>query len=185
MDTSHTSSVTFLFADPGDSLLLWEQHPAAMQAASPRFRAALQQSITAQGGEVFNISNDTLQAAFYNAPDAVSAALQAQHALLAGAWELPLRPRLALLTGSSQRQGNEFLGPAPHRAAKLLSVAHGGQILLCHITADLAGGSLPEDISLVNLGEHRLPDLTHPERLYQLMAPGLPVEFPRSSRSII
>ena len=121
MDTSHTSSVTFLFADPGDSLLLWEQHPAAMQAASPRFRAALQQSITAQGGEVFNISNDTLQAAFYNAPDAVSAALQAQHALIG--W------RLGVAAAPTVGFAHRFL-PAPGERIPWPGAAPGSQAVV-------------------------------------------------------
>jgi predicted ATPase/class 3 adenylate cyclase len=178
MSISRSTSVTFLFADPGDSLTLWEQHTAAMQAALPHFRSALQQAVLAQHGEVFNLSNDTLQAAFQNATDAVNAALQAQNALLSIAWDLPLHPRLALLTGSAHRQENEFFGPALHRTARLLSVAHGNQVLLCSITADLARSSLPPDVSLLDLGEHRLADLTHPERLFQLTAPGLPEDFP-------
>ena len=60
----------------------------------------------------------------------------------------------------------------------MLAVAHSGQILLCHVSADLARSGLPGEVSLLDLGEHRLPDLTHPERLFQLAAPGLPADFP-------
>jgi predicted ATPase/DNA-binding CsgD family transcriptional regulator/class 3 adenylate cyclase len=178
LNTGNTASVTFLFADPGNSLLLWEQHSKAMHAALPLFRLNLQKAIAAHQGEILNLFNDTLQAAFQSASDAVNAAIDAQRSLLSETWQLPLQPRFALLTDSSQRIGNEFLGQAPHRAARLLSVAHSGQILLCEVSASLTQDNLPEHASLLDLGEHCLPDLTRPERIYQLAAPGLPSEFP-------
>jgi predicted ATPase/class 3 adenylate cyclase len=175
---NNSGSITFLFADAGNSLLLWEQHSEAMHAALPLFRANIQKAITAHQGEIFNQFNDTLQAAFQSATDAINAALDAQRNLLAAAWELPLQPRFALLTGSSQRIGNEYLGQSPHHAARLLSVAHSGQILLCEVSASLTQDNLPELASLLDLGKHCLPDLTRPERIFQLAVPGLPAEFP-------
>jgi predicted ATPase/DNA-binding CsgD family transcriptional regulator/class 3 adenylate cyclase len=177
LDSSGTRLTTFLLADPGDSLQLWEQHAPAMQAALPGFRLALQQAIAANHGELLSMVNDTVQAAFQSAPDALKAALAAQRTLLAVDWNFPLRPRLALLTGTVQRQGREYLGQAPHRAVRQLAVAHGGQVLLCQITAHLVADDLPDAVSLLDLGEHRLPDLARSERIFQLVAPGLPENF--------
>lgn len=177
MDSNPSRLTTFLLADPGDSLQLWEQHATALQAALPRFRLALQQAIAANHGELLSVVNDTVQAAFHSAPDALKAALAAQRALLAVDWKFPLRPRLALLTGTVQRQGREYLGQAPHRAVRQLAVGHGGQVLLCQITAQLVADDLPDAVSLLDLGEHRLPDLARSERIFQLVAPGLPEHF--------
>jgi predicted ATPase/DNA-binding CsgD family transcriptional regulator/class 3 adenylate cyclase len=178
LDTMPAVSTTFLFAEPADSLQLWEQHPKEMEASLPRFRQILQHATAAKHGLIFNQFIDIVHAAFQSAPDAVLAALEAQRRLLAEVWGYPMQPRLALLTGSAQRDGSGFLGQAPHRAARLLSVAHPGQVLLCHITADLMRDSLPEGVTLLDLGEHRLPDLTRSERVFQLYAPGLPDNFP-------
>jgi predicted ATPase/DNA-binding CsgD family transcriptional regulator len=146
--------------------------------ALPRFHSILQKVVAAQNGEIFDITNDTLQAAFSNGPDAIKAAMLAQVDLLAADWDVPFRPRLALVTGTAHRQEESFYGPTLHHAARFLSVAHPGQILLCQITAHLVREYLPDYVSLLDLGEHRLSDLSSAERLYQLNGPGLPADFP-------
>jgi predicted ATPase/DNA-binding CsgD family transcriptional regulator/class 3 adenylate cyclase len=178
LGTMSSASTTFLFAEPANSLKLWEQNHAAIQASLPRFRHIMQQATAAYHGLIFNQFNDSVQAAFPSAPDAVQAALEAQRQLITEKWGFPMQTRLALLTGSAQREGSEFLGQAPHRAARMLSIAHGGQVLLCHITAGLVSDSLPNGVTLLDLGKHRLPDLTRSENIYQLCAPGLPENFP-------
>jgi predicted ATPase/DNA-binding CsgD family transcriptional regulator/class 3 adenylate cyclase len=173
-----TVSTTFLFAEPANSLKLREQSPEAMQACLLRFRHILHEVTAAKHGVIFNQYKDIVQAAFPSAPDAMQAALEAQRLLLAEVWDFHLQPRLVLLTGSAQRDGSEFLGQAPHHTGRLLSVANPGQVLLCHITADLMRDSLPEGVTLLDLGEYHLADLTRPERIFQLAASGLEHEFP-------
>ena len=61
--------------------------------------------------------------------------------------------------------------------ARLLSAGHGGQVLVSETTRALVENSLRDDLSLRDLGEHRLKDLSRPERIWQLVIQGLPSEF--------
>ena len=119
-------------------------------------------------------------AAFPTAPDALEAALEIQRRLLSSEWEQtgPLRVRMALHTGAAEERDGDYFGPPVNRVARLLSAAHGGQVLLSLPTQELVRDQLPAGTSLRDLGEHRLKDLFRPERVFQLLAPGLPSEFP-------
>jgi predicted ATPase/Tfp pilus assembly protein PilF len=86
--------------------------------------------------------------------------------------------RMALHTGSTEERDGDYFGPPVNRVARLLSAAHGAQVLLSLTTQELVRDQLPEEVSLMDLGEHRLKDLFRPERVFQLMASGLPSEFP-------
>ena len=81
--------------------------------------------------------------------------------------------RMGLHTGEAVERGGDYFGPTVNRTARLMAVAHGGQVLLSGATRQLVS-----DVDLVDLGEHRLRDLSRPERLFQLAAPGLWTEFP-------
>ena len=80
--------------------------------------------------------------------------------------------------------GAGFAGERPlrriavHRAARICSAAHGGQVLVSQTTADLSADDEVATLSLRDLGPHRLKDLTEPQELYQLVAEGLASEFP-------
>ena len=89
-----------------------------------------------------------------------------------------MRVRMALHTGAAEEQGGDYFGPPLNRVARLLSAAHGGQVLLSLPTQELVRDVLPLDSELRDLGEHRLKDLARPERVYQLVAPDLPADFP-------
>ena len=89
-----------------------------------------------------------------------------------------MRVRMALHTGAAEEQGGDYFGPPLNRVARLLSAAHGGQVLLSLPTQELVRDVLPLDSELRDLGEHRLKDLARPERGYQLVAPDLPADFP-------
>src|SRR5229473_2655839 len=84
----------------------------------------------------------------------------------------------ALHTGVAQERDDDYFGPVLNRVARLLEAGHGGQILLSLATQELARDHLPEESSLRDLGEHRLKDLTRPERVFQLLYPELPADFP-------
>ena len=86
--------------------------------------------------------------------------------------------RMALHTGAAEERDGDYFGPPVNRVARLLSAAHGGQVLLSLAAQELVRDQLPAGSSLRDLGEHRLKDLFRPERVYQLTAPGLPSEFP-------
>jgi class 3 adenylate cyclase len=175
-----TGTITFLFTDIEGSTRLWEQHPEAMQAALARHDALLRQAIEAHGGHVFKTVGDQFCAAFSRAPDALTTAVQSQRALQAESWgEIgPLRVRTVLHTGRVEARQEDYFGPPLNRVARLLATAHGGQVLLSHATADLVRESLAPEIGLRDLGAHRLKDLQQPERVYQLLHPALPADFP-------
>jgi len=80
--------------------------------------------------------------------------------------------------GTPEERGGDYFGPPLNRVARLLSAAHGGQVLLSLPTQELVRDQLPAGASLKDLGERRLKDLFRPERLFQLLAPELPSEFP-------
>ena len=85
---------------------------------------------------------------------------------------------MALHTGAAEERDGDYFGPPVNRVARLLSAAHGGQVLLSLPTQELVRDQFPAGTSLRDLGEHRLKDLFRPERVFQLLAPGLPSEFP-------
>src|SRR5437667_7975035 len=85
---------------------------------------------------------------------------------------------MALHTGVTEEREGDYVGPLLNRVARLLSVAHGGQILLTQATQQLVRELLPEGVTLRDMGEHRLKDLIQPEHVFQVVAPDLPSDFP-------
>ncbi len=109
------------------------------------------------------------------------AVVEAQRALAAHSWPegVTVRVRMALHTGEPALTPEGYVGLDVHRAARIMSAAqHGGQMLLSQTTANLVEQDLPEDLSLRDLGEHRLKDLGRPRRLFQLVISDLPADFP-------
>src|SRR5215217_8040505 len=176
-----SGTVTFLFTDIEGSTALWERDRAAMQTAMDRHLVLLDAAIASHYGIHFKTVGDAIQAAFPTAPDAVAAALDAQRALCQESWPEslgPLRVRVAVHTAAATPQDGDYLAPGLNRLARLLAAAHGGQVLLSLATQDLARDSLPPEASLRDLGEHPLRDLYRPERVFQLLYPDLPADFP-------
>jgi predicted ATPase/class 3 adenylate cyclase len=175
-----TGTVTFLFTDIEGSTALWEDNPGAMQHALARHDGILRRTVEDHAGFVFKTMGDAFCCAFPTAPDAFEAAFSSQRALSMGDWgEIgPLRVRMALHTGAAEEQCGDYFGPPLNRVARLLSAAHGSQVLLSLPTQELVRDLLPLDAELRDLGEHRLKDLARPERIYQLVATGLPTDFP-------
>jgi predicted ATPase/class 3 adenylate cyclase len=173
-------TVTFLFTDIEGSTQLWERHPRAMAAVIARHEALLREAITAASGVVFKQVGDAICAAFASAQDALTAALAAQRALHSEAWGAigALGVRMALHTGVVEERGGDYVGLPLSRIARLLSAGHGGQILLSLATEQLVREQLPPEVALRDLGVHRLKDLSLPEQIFQLVAPGLPSSFP-------
>jgi predicted ATPase/class 3 adenylate cyclase len=174
-----TGTVTFLFTDIEGSTKMWERSPQAMQAALARHDEILREAIEERGGYVFKTVGDAFCSAFLTAPDALEASLETQRRLLSSEWEEnePIRVRMALHTGAAEERDGDYFGPPVNRVARLLSAAHGGQVLLSAATHEMVRDQLPAGMNLAELGEHRLKDLFRPERVFQLTAPGLPSEF--------
>lgn len=173
-------AVTFLFTDLEGSSRLWEQYPAAMPAALKRHDVILQEAVEANHGQVVKTTGDGLLAAFPTARDGLQAAIAAQNRLASEAWGEtgPLRARMGLHSGDAEYRQGDYFGPALNRAARLMALASGGQVLLSRAAAGLVNDRLPADIALRDLGEHCLRDLSEPERVYQAVASGLPADFP-------
>ena len=181
MDRLPSGTVTFLFTDIEDSTRLWQEQPQAMSHAHALHDRILHEAIEANHGYVFQIVGDSFSVAFHNAQDALVATLTAQRELQTRQKDSALRVkvRMGLHTGAAEIQPNgKYEGYVTVASSqRVMSVAHGGQVLLSHTTADLLD-ALPEDVSLRDIGDHQLKSLRSSLRLYQLIAPGLPQEFP-------
>jgi predicted ATPase len=152
-----------------------------MASAVARHLTLLRAATESHGGALFKVVGDAVQAAFPTAPDAVAVALDAQRALVQEAWPEtvgPVRVRMALHTAAATPQDGDYLAAGLNRLARLLAAAHGGQVILSLATQDLARDALPPGAGLRDLGEHPLRDLYRPERVFQLLHPDLPADFP-------
>lgn len=172
-------TVTFLLTDIEESTRLWESHAEAMTQAVPAHYALLSDAVGRHGGvrPVEQGEGDSIVAAFSRASDALAAALDAQRALSSQAWPegLKLRVRIALHTAEAQlRDEGNYFGVALSRCARLRAIAHGGQTLLSRAVYDLVVERLPDEVTLVDLGTHRLRDLGRPEHVFLLSHPELP-----------
>lgn len=175
-----SGTVTLLFTDIEGSTARWEERREAMAQALRRHDELLRETVEKHGGHVFKTVGDAFYASFWHASEALEAALEGQAALRAQDWSAigDLKVRMALHSGSTHERDGDYFGPAVNRVARLLGAAHGGQVVISGATAMLLRGALPERTELLDLGEHRLKDLTEPERVWQLVAPGLPETFP-------
>jgi len=179
--TGSSAHLTFLFTDIEASTRAWEAQPTAMSLALARHDELLHLAVKGAGGTVFKHTGDGVCAAFPTAPAGVAAAFEAQRAFQAEEWSGgsgSLRVRMALHGGAVEKRDADFFGPPLNRAARLLATAHGGQVVLSLVTAELVREVLPPGAALVDLGEHRLADLSRPERVFQLSHPDLPSAFP-------
>jgi len=175
-----SGTITFVFTDIEGSTQRWDRDRAAMELAVRRHDAIMRDAIAAHNGHVFKTIGDAFCAAFARPEDAVAAMFDAQRALGAEDFSAVdgIRVRAAIHTGTADERDRDYFGPAVNRVARLLGIAHGGQVLLSGVTSDLVQGSLPSQASLRDLGEHRLKDLSRPEYVYQLLGPDLIAEFP-------
>jgi predicted ATPase/class 3 adenylate cyclase len=174
-------TVTFLFTDIEGSTALWERDRAAMRAAVNQHLALLREVIADHDGVAFKTVGDAVQAAFGTAPAALVAAVAAQRELQTVTWPEatgPLRVRVALHAGMAEPSDGDYLAPCLNRLSRLLAAGHGQQVLLTETVRRLLEGELPAGTSLRSLGSHGLRDLLEPEEIFQVLAPGLPEQFP-------
>jgi predicted ATPase/class 3 adenylate cyclase len=168
----------FLFTDIEGSTQLWEEHRLAMTRALMRHDALLTEQITQHGGQIIKHTGDGVFAIFETGQP-LECVLRIQQAFAQIDWSPlpPMRIRIALNAGEAERRGDDYFGPVINRAARMLPVGWGGQILLTAAVAQQ--GSLPEGVVLKDLGVHLLPDLHEPQPIYTLLHPDLPQqEFP-------
>jgi predicted ATPase/class 3 adenylate cyclase len=173
-------AVVHLFTDIEGSTSLWERDPERMGAALQAHDAILKAAVGPRRGRVVKSTGDGIHAVFDDPADAVAAALQMQLTLAdpAATAGLELRLRCGLHVGADEYRDGDFYGQAVNRAARIMSVAHGGQTLLSQAIVDSVGERMPPGATQRELGPVRLRDLTSPERVYQLLHPQLRAQFP-------
>lgn len=177
---AHVNLVAFLLTDIEGSSLKWLHHRAAMQKALRAHDATLRNAIAAGSGEVFKTGGDAFYAAFPRPADALGAAVEAQRALAQQDFADVggLAVRMAVHVGTAERREGDYFGPALNRAARLLSLAHGGQVLVTSSVAELIEAEREQCVQLRRLGAHALDDPLQPVVVHQVDVPGLPNDFP-------
>src|SRR5579859_5182765 len=180
-----TRTMTFLFTDIVGSTAIAQRFPDELPALLARHHAILNGAAQSHNGHVFRIVGDAFQIGFYSAQDALNAALAAQAALQQEAWQpVPITVRMGLHTGLVQIETQEerlddYSGYLTlTRAQRIMSVAHGGRVLLSSATKELLAGGLPPDVTFHDLGEHRLKGLANLEHLSQPIRADLRSDFP-------
>jgi predicted ATPase/class 3 adenylate cyclase len=173
-------TVTLLFTDIEGSTRLLQQVGHRYNGILTACRQLLRAAFHRWNGYEVDTQGDAFFVAFARATDAVSAAVEMQRALGAHPWPdgATVQVRMGLHTGEPQRSEEGYVGLDVHRAARIMSAGHGGQVLLSQTTRDLVEHDLPDGVSLRDLGAHRLKDLPHPGHLFQLVISGLPADFP-------
>jgi predicted ATPase/class 3 adenylate cyclase/DNA-binding CsgD family transcriptional regulator len=171
--------VTLLFTDIEGNVRLWEADRDAMAAASARLDRIVREQVEASGGHVFKTVGEVHRAVFADPVAALSSAVAIQRAAGGEPWpsSLPIRVCMALHSGACAERDGDYFGPVVNRAARLLDVGHGGQVLVTAAAYALVAGRLPGGIGLRDLGEQRLRDLGRAERVFQVTGSGLAEGF--------
>ncbi|HET9914294.1 MAG TPA: BTAD domain-containing putative transcriptional regulator, partial [Anaerolineales bacterium] len=175
-----SGTITFLFTDIEESTSLLDQLGDRYAAVLEEHHGILRTAIRNWNGHEVDTQGDAFFVTFSRALDAVQCAAEAQHALASHAWPPgeTVRVRMGLHTGEPLIASTGYVGMDVHRAARIGDSAYGGQVLISQTTRALVMRDLPKDITLRDLGEHRLKDLKYPTPIYQLIMEDLPDDFP-------
>ena len=175
-----TGTVTFVFTDIEGSTRLLQELGDRYPGVRDQQAAIVRRAVAAGGGVEVSTEGDSFFLVFSTPAGALGAATAVQRGLADHSWPpgVSVRVRMGLHTGEGVRGGENYLGIDVNRAARIAGAAHGGQVLLSGSTRALVERDLPNEVSLRDLGEHRLKDLIHPEHLYDLVIEGLPADFP-------
>jgi predicted ATPase/class 3 adenylate cyclase len=173
-------TVTFLFTDIEGSTRLAQELGDGWPPLLERHREIARAAWAAEHGVEIGTEGDSFFVVFTTAPDAVAAATAVQRGLASEPWPegATIRSRMGMHTGEGVLSGGSYVGLDVHRAARIANAGHGGQVLLSATTRALVEGSLPAGVTLRDMGEHRLKDLSRPERIWDLVIEGLSAEFP-------
>lgn len=179
MTSRPSGNVAFLFTDLEGSTRAWEQAPDEMNAALLAHDQIMRSAIGEADGVVFSTAGDAFAAAFTSCRRALDAAVDAQRRLHEASWPGGVTPRvrMGIHVGTAFERDENYFGPSVNRAARLMSCAHGGQVVISH-EALAALGAQPEGVCAVDLGSHWLPDLPEPIAISQVTIEGLRKDFP-------
>ncbi len=182
-----TRAVTFLLTDIEGSTAAWEADADAMAMALARHDEIVEQVVTSRGGRLIKTrgEGDATFSVFDRPSAAAAAAIELQEAIGQEAWPLAdrMRIRVALHTGEVEFRDGDYFGRAVNRAARLRSLATGGQILCSGATAELVIDSLPDDVVLADLGTRRLRNLPRPEHVFELRMETVDVSAPPTTET--
>jgi predicted ATPase/class 3 adenylate cyclase len=181
MSVLPTGTVTFLFTDiEGSTTLLQRLGDRRYAEVLAEHQRLLRATFAEGNGQEVDTQGDAFLVAFSRARDAVATAVVAQQSLMKHTWPdgASLRVRMGLHTGEPLSESGSYVGLDVHRAARIGTAGHGGQILLSQAVGVLAVPDLPPGVSLRDLGSHRLKDLREPEHLFQVVHPDLATDFP-------
>ena len=181
MSSLPRGTVTFLFTDVEGSTRLLKQLGERYGEVLAEHQRVLRAAFEEAGGQEIDTQGDSFFFAFTRAKDALAAAIAGQRALAEHTWPrgAKVRVRMGLHSGEPAPLGEErYVGMGVHKAARIASAAHGGQILLSRATRELVADDLPTRVRIVELGEQQLKDFDRPEQVFQLDAPRLPHRFP-------
>ncbi len=175
--------VTFLFTDVEGSTRLIQQFGESFHAQFEEHNRLVRAVIESHHGTVVGTEGDSFFAVFQNPVDSLAAAAEIQRQLAGHEWpsDGEIKVRIGIHTGVGVHGGSDYIGIDVNRAARISAAGSGGQILVSDATAALVGSRLPESTELVDLGKHRLKDLSDPEALFQMTVIGLQHEFPALS----
>jgi predicted ATPase/class 3 adenylate cyclase len=174
-------TLTFLFTDiEGSTALLRRVGEGAYAQVLAGHHALIRSSLAGHGGTEVDTQGDAFFAVFSSPRACVAAVLEIQQAVKAHAWPAgeQVGVRMGVHCGEAERTAAGLVGLEVHRAARVAAVGYGGQVLVSETAAALVRDWLPPGVSLADLGVHRLKDLGHPERIFQLQAAGLQGGFP-------
>ena len=175
-----TGTVTFLFTDIEGSTRLLQELGERYPAILDDHAAIVRRAVADGDGVEVSTQGDSFFVAFRSPLGAVRAAVAAQRALAAHDWAhgAPVRVRMGVHTGEGVLGGHDYVGIDVNRTARIADAAHGGQVVISNATRALVEHSLPDGVSLRDLGEHRLKDIANPEHLHELVVAGLKSDFP-------
>jgi class 3 adenylate cyclase/tetratricopeptide (TPR) repeat protein len=176
-----SGTVTFLFSDvEGSTRLLRKLGPQRYTDVLGSLRGTLLAAARRAGGVEVDSQGDGSFMVFPGAGQAVAASVEVQRSLAAMPTPegLPVRVRIGIHTGEAILTADGYVGFAVHRAARISAAAHGGQVVLSQTATDIVRDALPGGAQLRDLGLVSLKDMDGPERLTQLVIPGLPHDFP-------
>jgi predicted ATPase len=170
--------LTFLFTDVEGSTRLWEQEPELMSVAMARHDEVMDGTVRNERGRIVKSMGDGVLAVFESPLHGVAAAVAAQRALDELDAGVTLRVRMGVHCGPASERDGDYFGPTLNRAARLMGLGHGGQVLVSDAVAVLVRDHVPPTMTLRDLGEHRLRDLTNVERVHQVDDGALGTTFP-------
>jgi class 3 adenylate cyclase len=175
-----SGAVTLLFTDIEGSTRLWEREADQMRTALATHDTISRAAVESHDGVVVKMTGDGIHAAFVDALDALAATVDLQMALAdaAASGSVPLRVRRGPHSSLVERRDSDYFGGPANRAARIMSGAHRGQMLLSQAVVDRVREVLPAAVTLRDLGKVRLKDLSTLEHVYQVVHPQLRKEFP-------